>query len=205
MVTESYRAAPFQGWSVSPLLPVRSTAKKPQPHHGTPGARKSHPSRAGIAKLPGRDRRQDRGRKAPLIRPGPRRGSAAPHPPESGQGIGCRLPLNRRCHWAQCFEKTRKLNSQKIANMARARKMCGQGPFFAGVSPALSCLIFLARRMFPTTKHAPLAKRNTGSGVLPGSVYPVTAIPASIPSSMNTIVDLFNEKHPLRTLASENP
>ena len=74
--------------------------------------------------------------------------------------------------------------------------MCGQGPFFAGVSPALSCLIFLARRMFPTTKHAPLAKRNTGSGVLPGSVYPVTTIPASIPSSMNTIVDLFNEKPP---------
>ncbi len=29
---------------MSPLHPVRSTAKKPQPRHGTPGARKTHPS-----------------------------------------------------------------------------------------------------------------------------------------------------------------
>src|SRR5271168_4007756 len=42
-VTESYRAAPFQGWSVS-LPPRAQHGKKPQPRYRTTGARKRHPS-----------------------------------------------------------------------------------------------------------------------------------------------------------------
>jgi len=99
--------------------------------------------------------------------------------------------------------KNKKLSSQKIANMAKARKRCSQGPPSAGLFPALICLIFLTRRIFPTAKHVPLPTRNTGSGVLPGSVYPAKTMPPSIPSSMNRIVDFFTRKLLLRTHAAE--
>lgn len=100
--------------------------------------------------------------------------------------------------------KNNKVSSQKKANMARARKRCGQDPPFVGLSPALICLIFLTRIIFPTAKHVPLPIRNNGSGVLPGSVYPAKMRPPSIPSSMNRIVDFFTRKLLLRTHAARN-
>src|SRR5207248_715619 len=42
-LTESYRAAPFQGWSVTPLLPVRSTAKSFSPSHPLSGRARTSP------------------------------------------------------------------------------------------------------------------------------------------------------------------
>lgn len=83
-----YRAlacSSHSGVTCHPSTPVRSTAKKPQPHHSPPGTPKIHPSpcpnrhtvRLGIGS-PNQDR------KARLIGPGSQRGSAAPSPPESG-------------------------------------------------------------------------------------------------------------------------
>jgi len=67
----------------SPLHPVRSTAKKPQPRHGTPGWQPPHPHRARITTLPA----GNRDRKARLIGPGSPPGSAA-HYPRNRQCIG---------------------------------------------------------------------------------------------------------------------
>src|SRR5208282_401674 len=72
--------------TATPLLPVRSTAKKLNPATALREHQKAAPHRARIATLHGLDRRRNRDRKAPLIAPGSRRGSAASSPPESGQG-----------------------------------------------------------------------------------------------------------------------
>ena len=60
----------------SPLHPVRSTAKKLNPATALREHEKATPHRAGIATLHGPDRRRNRDRKARLIGPGSRRGSA---------------------------------------------------------------------------------------------------------------------------------
>jgi len=54
-ITESYRAAPFQGWSVHPSTPCAARQKKPQPRHRTSGGQERHPHCAGIATLPGQE------------------------------------------------------------------------------------------------------------------------------------------------------
>ena len=66
---------PFRG-GVSHFHPVRSTAKKLNPATALREHEKATPHRAGIATLHGPDRRRNRDRKARLIGPGSRRGSA---------------------------------------------------------------------------------------------------------------------------------
>ena len=85
-LTESYRAAPFQGWSVSPLHPVRSTAKNLNPatalreHENlTPYRQNHHTPGQQSAVESGRDRAANptriRARIGGLLTPGKRSGN----------------------------------------------------------------------------------------------------------------------------------
>jgi hypothetical protein len=72
------------GGGVSPLLPMRSMAKKLNRATALREHEKATPHRAGIAAPPGRESTADQDRKARLIGRTITPGSAAPHPRESG-------------------------------------------------------------------------------------------------------------------------
>ena len=65
--------------------------------------------------------------------------------------------------------ESKRINSQTTVNMPKARNICGQGLPFAELFPIL---IFLNRKIFPATKHRPLAIRKTDNDIVPGSKYP---------------------------------
>lgn len=69
---------------MSPLLPVRSTAKKPQPRNRTPGARKTHPHRARFATLHGQQSAAESGPESIANRTWIRARIGGPGHPESG-------------------------------------------------------------------------------------------------------------------------
>lgn len=67
MVTAGYRAAPFQGWSVSPYTPCAARLKTLIPATALREHEKATPHRARIASLPGTESATNRDRKARLI------------------------------------------------------------------------------------------------------------------------------------------
>jgi hypothetical protein len=83
----------FRG-GVSPLHPVRSTAKNPQLRHGSPDHQKLTPHRARITTLPSPDRRRNRDRIGQLNRSGSGSESALLHP-QNQERIGTRRRQGR--------------------------------------------------------------------------------------------------------------